>query len=155
MTNCKATIRTLLVVLFALGLVGCGPGYDVVSVKGRITLDGKPLTNATILTQPIGTKENNTPGPGSFAETDSDGNYELELQVKVNDKVVIGAVPGPSRIKITENAEKKVSSDDSAEVVRSKIPLDYQEGKAEFTFPAEGDDQLDFELKSERRRKRR
>ena len=128
MTKCNSTFRMLLLALFASGMLGCGPGYDVVSVKGRITLDGKPLTNATILTQPIGTKENNTPGPGSFAETDSDGNYELELQVRVNEKVVIGAVPGPARIKITENAEKRVSSDDSAEVVRSKVPLDYQEG---------------------------
>ena len=123
MRNSKIQLSFVLLCLTAL--VGCGPGYEIVPVSGTITLDGKPLQNATIITQPIGTKENTMPGPGSIAETDADGHFELAFQHE--DRV--GAVPGPARIKIVENAEKRASNDDTAEFVRSKVPLDYQEGK--------------------------
>lgn len=149
MQNLSSKVTSLLFLCSLLFLVGCGPDYKIVPVSGRITLDGKPLANATILTQPIGTKENTTPGPGSISETDDDGNYELEFQHEVR----VGAVPGPVRVKIVENAEKKVSSDDTVARVRSKVPLDYQEGKAEHTIPEDGSDQMDFELESRRRRK--
>jgi hypothetical protein len=145
--QCCLKITTLFVLLLA---IGCGPGYDVVQVSGTITLDGKPLNNATILTQPIGTKEDTTPGPGSGSVTDEDGHFQLSFQHEEVD----GAVPGDAWIKIVENPEKKASSDDSAEVVRSKVPLDYQEGnKVKYTIPEEGTDAMNFELKSVRRRR--
>lgn len=141
-------ICSLCVLLALATFVGCGPGYTVVPASGKITLDGKPLANATIITQPIGTKENTEPGPGSIAETDADGFFKLAFQHEERD----GAVPGDHRIKIVENGEKRASSDDSAEMVRSKVPLDYQEGKETYTIPAEGTDAMNFDLESKRRR---
>ena len=146
--------RSLCVFLFlatlVATLVGCGPGYKVVSASGKITLDGKPLANATIITQPIGSKENTNPGPGSFAETDADGNFNLVFQHEDVD----GAAPGDCYIKIRENAEKKASSDDSAVMVRSKVPLDYQDGnKVVYTIPEDGTDSMNFDMSSKRKKK--
>ena len=82
--------------------------------------------------------------------TDEDGHFQLSFQHEEVD----GAVPGDAWIKIVENPEKKASSDDSAEFVRSKVPLDYQEGnKVKYTIPEEGTDAMNFELKSVRRRR--
>ena len=128
--------------------IGCGPGYEIVEASGRITLDGKPLANATILTQPIGNKDSTTPGPGSGAMTDDDGRFVLAFQHEDR----MGAVPGDVRVKIVENGVEKASSDDTVEVVRSKVPWDYQEGKATYTIPAEGTDAMDFDLETKRRR---
>ena len=90
--------------------VGCGPGYDIVPASGTITLNGKPLSNAQILTQPISDSEDDvTPGPGSGAVTDDQGHFVLEFQ---HDDIV-GAVPGKAYIKIVELGERKVSSDDA------------------------------------------
>lgn len=131
--------------------VGCGPGYPVVDVSGTITLDGKPLANATVLTQPIGTKENITPGPGSIAETDENGHFVLAFQHEDR----LGAVPGEVYVKIVENEkEKRASADDTAVMIRSRVPLDYQDGnKVKYTIPAEGTDAMDFDLKSKRGRR--
>ena len=145
----QMTLGSLLVLASVLA-AGCGPGYPIVTASGTITLDGEPLTNATIITQPIGSKENTTPGPGSIAETDENGFFELAFQHEDR----MGAVPGKSRIKIVENGTKRASADDTAEVVRSTVPLDYQEGKAEYEIPAEGTDAMDFALESPRRRRR-
>ncbi len=129
--------------------VGCGPSYKIVPASGTVTLNGKPLANATVLTQPIGSEDNENPGPGSFAETDADGHFVLEFQ----HEAVVGAAPGDCWIKIVENAEKRASNDDTAEIVRSRVPLDYQEGKIKYTIPEEGTDAMDFEITTKRRRK--
>lgn len=150
MANFWSRFSVLLLLTPLLGVLGCGPGYKIVNASGRITLDGKPLKNATILTQPIGTEENPTPGPGSFGKTDADGRFVLEFQHEDQE----GASPGPVRIKITENAKERASNDDTTEVIRSGIPLDYQEMKIEYEIPEEGTDAMDFEMKSERRRRK-
>ena len=132
-------------------LVGCGPGYQIVPVSGTVTLDGKPLANAMVLTQPIGEGEDVTPGPGSFANTDDQGHFVLEMQ----HEPVVGAVPGKAYVKIVENGEKKVSSDDTVDptVLRSKVPIEYREGNnVEISIPEDGTDSLNFDLVSKRRR---
>lgn len=148
----RSSVCSLCVFLFLASLVGCGPGYKIVPASGTITLDGKPLANAMILTQPIGTEENgNKPGPGSFAETDENGDFTLVFQHEDQD----GAAPGDCYVKIRENAEKKASSDDSVEVVRSKVPLDYQEGdKVVYTIPEDGTDAMNFDLSSKRKKRK-
>jgi len=148
--GCKLSLLLTLSCLACL--VGCGPGYKIVNASGRITLDGKPLANATIITQPVGTKENVTPGPGSGGKTDEDGNFVLTFQDE--ERKGGGAVPGPAMIKITEDPKQRASNDDSAEIVRSGVPLDYQEMKIEYTIPEDGTDAMDFQLKSERRRRK-
>lgn len=137
-----------------LVLVGCGPGYKIVPVSGRITLDDKPLANAMILTQPIGNEDNVTPGPGSIAETDSDGNFQLEMQ----HEAIVGAVPGEVWVKIVETGEKKASNDDTVDssVLKSRVPLDYQEGdKVKYTIPDEGTDAMNIDMVGRGRKRRR
>ena len=57
-----------------LGLVtGCSSsGPEIASVSGRITMDGKPLANATVVFIP----ENGRP---AGARTDADGKYVLNF----------------------------------------------------------------------------
>ena len=140
---------SVVMLLSLVAAIGCGPGYKIVSVSGTITMDGKPLADAMILTQPIGTEDNVTPGPGSFARTDSEGRFVLEFQ----HEDVVGAVPGECTVKIKEVGEKKASSDDTvdAAVLRSKVPLDYQEGKITYTIPEEGTDAMDFDIQTRKR----
>lgn len=73
---------------------GCS-GADVAPVTGRVTLDGKPLANATVLFQPIGQRR--SPGMGSVGRTDADGQFVLR-QINPDRP---GAVLGEHRIKIT------------------------------------------------------
>lgn len=143
----------IIALLGLVGFTGCGRGYKIVPVSGTVKLDGKPLSNAMVLTQPLSDGDNLTPGPGSIANTDDQGRFVLELQTEP----IVGAVPGKAHVKIVEVGEQKAANDDSVDssVLRSKVPLDYQEGnKVEIEIPEEGTDSLDFDLKGERRRRR-
>ena len=54
-------------------LAGCGGDHpDVGSVSGKVTLDGAPLVEATVMFQPTGS------GRPSYGVTDSQGNYTLD-----------------------------------------------------------------------------
>ena len=63
----------------ALLLAGCGaattsPDVDLVPVTGTVTLDGKPVANATVLFNPLqGTK-----GTGGYGVTDAEGKFTLK-----------------------------------------------------------------------------
>src|SRR5688572_3610664 len=53
-------------------MLGCGQsGPDVAPVKGRVTLDGKPLETADVVFQPVDGE------PPSTGRTDAEGRYEL------------------------------------------------------------------------------
>lgn len=60
-------------------LAGCGaataaPDVDLVPVTGRVTLDGNPVANATVLFNPLqGTK-----GTGGYGVTDAEGKFVLK-----------------------------------------------------------------------------
>jgi hypothetical protein len=79
------TCRTFLAVSLLLpGLVGlgCGSQLPMGQVSGRVTCDGKPVTEATIEFRP-------ERGPGAFATLDSEGRYVLQTKSS-NDGVVTG-----------------------------------------------------------------
>jgi hypothetical protein len=62
---------------------GCGPkGLDLAPVRGRITLDGKPIANAG-----VGFISPSAAHPAT-ANTDSDGNYRLRT-LAANDGAVV------------------------------------------------------------------
>jgi hypothetical protein len=66
--------RTLLAAALAFALVGCGGGTNEPPrgpVKGRVTLGGKPVANATV------TFESAAAGVAQTAPTDDDGRYEF------------------------------------------------------------------------------
>ncbi len=76
-------------------LAGCGERMPVAPVSGVVLLDGAPLANVNIMTQPIAT-DSLTPGPGSFSRTDAEGRFDLEL-VK---PAIRGAIIGEHRVMI-------------------------------------------------------
>jgi hypothetical protein len=74
----RCSIRLLIFLCIGLAGAGCGPGFKVVPVAGKITVDGKPLTDAdaTVLFRPNVAKGNTV--PVEFAGVaDEDGNYTL------------------------------------------------------------------------------
>ncbi|QDT53299.1 hypothetical protein Pan44_13150 [Caulifigura coniformis] len=52
-------------------LAGCSRNELLSEVTGRVTLDGRPLTDAMIIFSPTGT------GTTSYGRTDSDGRYRM------------------------------------------------------------------------------
>ena len=83
------------------GSAGCG-GSNLVKVRGVVTLDGKPLSSATISFNPIG-------GAGRPASglSDGDGNFQLTTS-RTND----GAAPGEYKVTVTkEQAAELVEID--------------------------------------------
>src|SRR5262245_1998728 len=87
---------------WAIGLAllatwGCSnEPFSVVPVSGRVLLDGKPLADAHLTFQPVGTGSLEA-GPGSYAKTNERGEFTLELVGKNRS----GAVVGKHRVNIT------------------------------------------------------
>ena len=133
--------------------VGCGDKINAVPVSGRVTINGKPLANATVCTNPIAAKEGDKPGPGSTGITDENG--EFVLRVQATDAEMEGAVPGKVRLVILENggAEPRASNDDSAGPrVRRKVPVEYRDGIATYDIPEEGTDAMNIDIETKKRR---
>lgn len=71
--------------------IGCGPkGPEVVPVTGRVTKEGKPVSNVLIHFLP-------EKGRTSSARTDSDGRFELQF----SKDIPYGAVPGKHKVYFT------------------------------------------------------
>jgi len=149
---------TVAIALFCCS--GCGQGLPVAPVSGTVTLEGKPLANATITTQPIGTDSRN-PGPGSFGRTDAQGRFELEL---VN-PAIKGAIIGEHRVMISPSADEAAQpqrtaegklywTDDprsraAAQGAEADWPSHFMDGSLKMRVPPEGNDNLRFDLKRE------
>ncbi len=79
----------LTVALVIAVAAGCGSsGPEIAYVSGRVTMDGKPLSDATVVFVP----ENGRP---SGATTDENGEYVLNFAQGRK-----GAIPGPSTVRI-------------------------------------------------------
>jgi hypothetical protein len=110
-------------VLLLLWSSGCGPsGPEIASVSGRVTMDGKPLANATVVFIP----ENGRP---AGATTDSDGRYVLNFAQGRR-----GAIPGKNMIRVTTQRDPTPGEDGKA-IPGSKetIPAKYN-AATELTF---------------------
>jgi hypothetical protein len=135
--------RVLVGLAVMVGL-GCGgESYRLAPVSGRVTVNGKPLANATVTFQPIGSAGHD-PGPGSYGRTDADGNYTLRV---VEDKRN-GAVVGNHRVSIsTQGGGRAKAVDDDMEIPRETLPARYNaESTLAFTVPREGASNADFPL---------
>lgn len=146
MAPCKTpmTPRVWLIVLGLL-LSGCGgPGYEVATVSGRITLDQKPIEGLHVSFQPQATsKEDPNPGLGSFGLTDADGRYRLQLV----ELTTPGAVVGGHQVRFCLREERE-DLDDAGRPMGKRLPPRYSDGSITFTVPAEGTDQANFDLLS-------
>jgi hypothetical protein len=85
--------NALALIGLAVVLIGCGKSMDVAPVKGRVTLDGKPVKFANVTFQ----VEGRPPGTG---RTDDDGHYEL-----IYKRGVMGGPLGKNRVTIAEDTE--------------------------------------------------
>lgn len=134
----------IVVAAMLLAAVGCADGPDLVPVSGRVTLNGAPLAGARVNTQPIGTVEQPNPGPGSWAETDQDGYYSLELAT--NDRS--GAVVGEHRVTVVmeEDAYSADPTSDLPDAPSRPWPREFTDGSLRITVPEGGTDQANLEL---------
>lgn len=131
-----------------VGLVAAtGCGSNVAPVSGRITLDEKPLVNATVIFEPDSDLKN--PGPGSQGKTDANGEYALQLftgEAK-------GAIIGKHVVRITsyEGDDGTVPSSNPNETVFRKSLVDERyNSKSELKFEVQpgGSTSANFDLKS-------
>ncbi len=87
------TLKTMIgpmMLLFILGLVGCGSDTPhVVPVKGKVSYQGKPLTSGTVMLVPDGD------GFGATGQIQPDGSFIL-TSFKQND----GAAPGKYKVTV-------------------------------------------------------
>jgi hypothetical protein len=106
-------------VLFGSFLVlalGCG-GPKIATVKGKVTLNGKPLANALVTFQPIAPGGSIDAGPGSAAKTNAQGEFTLKAMTGAS-----GAVVGEHRVLISVLTVGDTSGDERP--VRGGPPLE-------------------------------
>jgi hypothetical protein len=124
----------LMLLLALVLLAGCGQGLPVAPASGVVLLDGSPLANVNVMTQPIASNSLN-PGPGSFGRTDAEGRFDLEL-VK---PPIRGAIIGEHRVMILPVGGVKTAATD-------KLPTRYSDGSLRIQVPKEGTKELRVEL---------
>jgi hypothetical protein len=110
---------------------GCGKsGPEVAPVKGRVTLDGRPLSTVDIVFQPENGK------PPATSRTDEEGNYELLYKRGQN-----GAPVGQHTVRIafTSGVVKNPPS----------IPAKYNTASELKREVKSGSNEIDFDLKSD------
>jgi len=131
-------------IAYATGLLltaaGCGPNLPIVS--GTVTLDGKPLADATVIFMPD--VESQSPAQ---AITDAAGNFTLEQEAGES-----GVQPGEYSVRITTFRPAAPSADPPLVAVREQVPVRYNlETELRATVePAgsSGENRFDFPLKS-------
>ena len=128
-----------------LALLPTGCGLKTAPVSGRVTLDGKPLANATVVFVPEADGAGKDAKPSSVGTTDANGHYSLELDRP--DKTP-GAVVGKHRVLITLGA--KPGPGDGPPAYHQQLPPRYnRKSTLECEVPAGGRANANFDLKSD------
>jgi hypothetical protein len=144
--------RFSLLLLFLLAPLGCGKGYQVAPVSGRVTLDGKPARNAEVSFVPLADLK----VPYSVARTDDQGKYTLQLaRQEIGTE---GAVVGSHRVIISIDRQntKMAPMPKSKMAMRDRSEFNKLTAGSEFngkfveacTVPPEGKSDANFDLKS-------
>jgi hypothetical protein len=125
---------------------GCG-GPSLAPVSGKITLDGKPLADATVGFYPLGANASIT----SSGKTNSNGEYTLKTVMDSR----TGAIVGKHRVSITVEPDlvgnTDLPADKLGKIARPpKLPARYQGTESELTceVPSGGKTDANFDLKS-------
>ena len=156
MTSCQnGTCRTrprlglpgcvLLVFAGCLLPPGCGgEDYELAPVSGRVTLNGKPPgVTLQVSFQPVAVRPDQpNPGPGSYAETDTEGHYILRTVTHDAE----GAVVGPHKVYLRTKAPEQDPEDDRTPIYEEIVPPQWRDGSKAFEVPPEGSDQANFDL---------
>ncbi len=136
-------LMTVVAASVLLCCAGCGSPFEIAPVSGVVTLDDKPLANATIFFMPMG---DGAIGPSSSAVTGDDGRFTLKTPEDGE-----GAVVGKHRVSISTVVDTPASGDDNIydNSNREKLPSRYNSASTlEFDVPAEGTDAANFALQS-------
>ena len=128
--------------------IGCGDGKTFVPVSGKVTLNGKPLHDATVMFQPVGEPGSIVAGEGSAGKTNENGEFTLKSSTGKS-----GAMVGTHQVSISAT-DAQVGDHDTRPPrggwpKSDKVPSRYN-SKSELTFPVSsgGTNKADFDLKS-------
>ena len=117
---------------------GCGGRAATVPVEGKVTLDKKPLANATVMFAP--TKGN---GPGPFVgETDDRGQFKLGQ----SESSRVGAAVGVYSVIIA--TVKSDLTENSTSAQKEIVPADFRNGTKKYEVLPGGTTEANFEMKS-------
>lgn len=128
--------------IFLLVLCGCSSssdGFTYQPVSGRVTIDGEPLANATVVFVPMG--EGLNTGRPSAAETDEAGAFKLKAMNGTDGAVVGEHLVSISTEKINQNTDKVI--------VKEMVPRRYnRKSELRFQVPDDGTTDANFDLES-------
>ncbi|HET6572815.1 MAG TPA: hypothetical protein VFG68_04375 [Fimbriiglobus sp.] len=144
-------------------LSGCGGGPDIAPVSGRVTMDGKPLANVYVTFQPNPGKDVENAGRGSVGVTDADGRFTLTYEggrsgavvgkhiVRITPVQPEDNVPETQDTTLTGSIDGVVTPDRPAKRQIGATPVEIPEdwnvsSRREFTVPADGTDQANFDI---------
>jgi hypothetical protein len=130
----------LTLAVLALTAASCSSGGpDIAYVSGRVTMDGKPLPNATVVFVPAN-------GRPSGATTDEDGNYVLNYTEGRQ-----GAIPGESTVRIL--TMRDADRDENGQPIPGRpetVPARYNsDSTLTFNVEPEKDNVANFNLTSD------
>lgn len=138
---------TCLALLIALSVAGCGgsDGAKKVKVAGQVTMDGRPLQDASIQFIPSGGD-----GKGATGLTDAEGKYQMlvpagDYKVVIS-KVKGGTVKNPDPEETMSEFELGPSGKGIA-LPKQLVPEKYSDparSQLKFTVPADGAEDADF-----------
>lgn len=139
----------LVLIVALLVCTGCGGEAIQVAknVSGVVTLNGKPLPNASVTFVPAASKGNQNAGPTAQGITDASGKFKLDVGPETS-----GAVVGHCRVYITTLIGQPGADDRDAggpmAVQKDKLPAKYNMNtELSFDVPSEGTDSANFDLK--------
>ncbi|MDR0705977.1 MAG: hypothetical protein LBF88_13475 [Planctomycetaceae bacterium] len=129
--------------VLTFSFAGCGS--PTVTVSGKVTFDGEPGQNITVLFQ--GAMVNGQTPEAAFGKTNKHGEYSLTL-MKTKKR---GAMPGNYAVFLSWNDPETKGNDETTNKTNScpyKIPTRATNGAMMFTVPPEGTKNADFEFRS-------
>ena len=134
----------LSIVLF----LGCSGSKKFAPVSGTVTVNGKPLANATVSFMPVAEQGSIEAGDSSVGKTNEKGEYILK-----SSKGKGGAQVGKHKVSVSLLSEQAGDRDERPPrggwPMADKVPAKYN-AKTELTYEvtAGGTDKADFPLKS-------
>ena len=132
------TKLVVLLVLIVATTASCGGLADTVPVEGKVTLDKKPLANATVMFTPM--KGN---GAGPFVgTTDDQGQFMLGLFESSR----VGAAVGDYNVIIA--TVKSDPNENSTQGKKEIVPAEYRNGSIKYEVRPGGTTEANFDMKS-------
>lgn len=135
----KPWIYALLGTLVLLPNSGCQPTEKLVSVAGRVTLDGQSLTDAQVIFYPMDGDSQRA----FIGYVDDQGNFELAQAGTESE----GVPPGKYRVSIS-TAVQRGEITELSPTPPERVPHKYKNGALTFDVPPDGTKQADFQLES-------